>query len=437
MVAPDGEPATHHPCYQSYPSMAARSHRSRSRRLARRVASGLLNRLARTADAIADRIEPSQSLRAWLHALSPAEREPARDPPPATVPNGAWAVADPEATTLDARQLPPTVSPAAEAPDGAVGTDGSDALSVSAHLSDRVGPCIETLAAAAAWRDRTPSPEDLRALRVASRRLRAFVVLFAPQLGEKHARRLNRRLRKITRALGPVRDGQAVVALLQATYDEADEAENALERAALEHLLVQLRREQRPALREGLDALRQAQLRPLAEQLGEALDRVCGGLVRAGPRVHAYAWRALGPRADNLLASIPPRDLAATNEALHELRIAAKRLRYTLEMVRPLLGSADATTRRVAKKVQRSLGEHRDATQLRALMTARAASLAADGHTTLARALSERATRLGPRCAAALKAAAPWVVGLDPQAIERRLRAIFNPDAAGDRSGDP
>ena len=51
-------------------------------------------------------------------------------------------------------------------------------------------------------------------------------------------------------------------------------------------------------------------------------------------------------------------------EAQHDLRIAAKRLRYALEVAGPCFGSEAEAARKVARELQSVLGELRDCDQL-------------------------------------------------------------------------
>lgn len=61
------------------------------------------------------------------------------------------------------------------------------------------------------------------------------------------------------------------------------------------------------------------------------------------------------------LRSFAPKALERDGEkALHDMRIAAKRLRYVLELARPALGPSAATGARTAKRLQDVLGEIHD-----------------------------------------------------------------------------
>ena len=65
------------------------------------------------------------------------------------------------------------------------------------------------------------------------------------------------------------------------------------------------------------------------------------------------------------LRSFSPEVLDPTEvEALHDMRIAAKRLRYVLELTKPALGPSAAAGARTAKKLQDLLGQIHDCDEM-------------------------------------------------------------------------
>ena len=81
-----------------------------------------------------------------------------------------------------------------------------------------------------------------------------------------------------------------------------------------------------------------------------------------------------------------PRD-DADLDALHDVRIRAKRLRYALELLRPALGHTHRSLRPLLKRVQSTIGEHREAAQLADCLQERRTKLVDKGLHTLASAL--------------------------------------------------
>jgi CHAD domain-containing protein len=206
-------------------------------------------------------------------------------------------------------------------------------------------------------------PECIHRMRVASRRLRAGLSLFEDALG-KPARAWRRASRGITRALGEARD-------LDVQLERVDERRAAWrggrERAGLERLGLRLRQARgrvQAGVRAALDELESSRL---LGDVAHALQQVrvraeLAGVSAPGPcpAGHRRARAVVGRLTEELLAHEAfVRDPAAV-EPLHELRIAAKRLRYTLEAFGPVYAGALDAPVAAAKKIQSLLGDLHD-----------------------------------------------------------------------------
>ncbi|HOX45410.1 MAG TPA: CHAD domain-containing protein [Myxococcota bacterium] len=206
-------------------------------------------------------------------------------------------------------------------------------------------------------------PECVHRMRVGSRRLRTALGLFEDLLG-KPARSWRRATRAVTRALGEARDLDVQLALVEElrAAHRADRARAGLERLALR--LRQARGRAQADVREALDGLEASHL---LDEVAHSLQqlRVRAELQGAGARAPgAYtllrARQASGVLVEDLLAYDPfVRDPTAI-EPLHRMRIAAKRLRYTLEVFVPALPGALEPYVAAVKKVQTLLGELHD-----------------------------------------------------------------------------
>jgi len=198
-------------------------------------------------------------------------------------------------------------------------------------------------------------PEHLHDMRVACRRLRAALKLFRPVYPGREADRLRRGLGDFGHRLGEVRD-------LDVFLDDVGRRCGGLhwaDAAAAGPLLLHLeweRAQARERLRVALDsadfvALKHdlAALRPCAPSgtSAEALPRFASRAVR---RAHGRVRRL-------------SRDLAADSPATdyHRLRLAVKRLRYTLEFFEDLYGAAAKGPLAGLVDVQVRLGRHQDA----------------------------------------------------------------------------
>lgn len=212
--------------------------------------------------------------------------------------------------------------------------------------------------------ERLKDPEDKEALhdfRVALRRLRTTVRAYRPQLEGSVPRRLRRKLRDVAEATNSARDAEVALMWLRPLEAEVSKREHAglrwlierIERGHgrdLPHALADARRSfigVERKLRKGLEVYQ----RTVPVQRAKPEERFAA--------VASTALRDQAQRLDQLLASIASRD----DDAIHQSRIAAKRLRYTLEPLSAVLdGGADLVQR--LKQIQDSLGELHDLTVL-------------------------------------------------------------------------
>jgi CHAD domain-containing protein len=200
-------------------------------------------------------------------------------------------------------------------------------------------------------------PEDLHDMRVATRRLRAALRVFAEYLPVRAAA-LREELTWVAAALGEVRDLDVQLEQLDAWERELAEADSrALE--ALRGALEAGRSEARARLLEVLDSPRYSRL---ARGFEAFLRR---GPLRRGPSVRLPAL-FVGPdliedRYRKVRKAGTRARRSSTNENLHRLRIRCKRLRYSLEFLAPLYGEVAEPAIKALVKVQDLLGEHQDA----------------------------------------------------------------------------
>jgi CHAD domain-containing protein len=201
--------------------------------------------------------------------------------------------------------------------------------------------------------------EDVHAMRVAARRMRAAWRVFGDGFERDARRRYRRELRDIGASLGVVRDLDVLIEIL-ATYGEHRAGR---QRAGLEPLLAAWRAQRESRRMELIGVLVSerfgafvADYKAFAETPGlAALAVPHHGPALVRNRMPATIWAAYQAvwGFDDGLGTA---DLAT----LHELRIAAKWLRYTLEFIRePLEPQATALIRPVIA-LQDHLGSQHD-----------------------------------------------------------------------------
>jgi CHAD domain-containing protein len=203
--------------------------------------------------------------------------------------------------------------------------------------------------------------EALHRTRVASRRLRELLPLLG--LGRDTTRKLTRRLRKVTRQLGTVRELDVLMLLIQELSEDGRHSKTALTEvgAAAGHA--------RAAARQHLSAkLPTVKLERLARKLErvaksvESANGKSGRPVARSPR-RAWVWASdarLARRAAGVRAAIEAAGGVYAPEQLHSLRIALKKLRYAAELTAEATHKVTAADITVLKAAQDLLGRLHD-----------------------------------------------------------------------------
>jgi CHAD domain-containing protein len=239
-------------------------------------------------------------------------------------------------------------------------------------------------------------PEAVHQTRVATRRLRSDLRTFEPLLEDEWARDIGDKLRWLGGLLGVARDADVLHARLKKRAESLPEEDRPAgaklaaelttdQQQARVHLLAGLGEDRYAGVVQALvDATRSPRLLPEAHQPAGSV----------GPRLLAKPWRRL--RKDVKSLDDPPAD-----DALHQVRIRAKRVRYAAEALAPVLGRKAARFARAAADLQEILGEHHDAVVTGRLLRERSAGAPAE----VAFAAGELA---GLEAAAAERARSEW-----------------------------
>lgn len=202
--------------------------------------------------------------------------------------------------------------------------------------------------------------EPIHRMRVASRRLRAALPLFSDCYGPKRTRTWLQHIRHLTQALGAARDADVQIDLL-AQIDE-NQAEARLH-AGLRRLLLRLR-QQRLGLQAGVEAaLDEIERSGFAQEM-QTLFQASLIVPEAGaPLPHELYQRsaqAISACLDAFLAYEPFITRPECVAELHAMRIAAKKLRYTLETFASLYPDGLEAYLAAVKACQELLGNIHD-----------------------------------------------------------------------------
>lgn len=204
--------------------------------------------------------------------------------------------------------------------------------------------------------------EHVHRMRVASRRVRNALALFGEDLPRKHYDNWRDEMRRITRALGAARDTDVQIAWLQDFLTRlSDEAQ----RVGIERLLLRLRQQRVRAQNKVGKALDRVEDKRILDDMSETLHELLVYArvyeVESLPTdLYRRANEAIRLRLEELLTYEPHIAYPERTAELHQMRIAAKHLRYTLEVFNPLYEKALRKPIKIVKEIQELLGEVHD-----------------------------------------------------------------------------
>jgi CHAD domain-containing protein len=192
-------------------------------------------------------------------------------------------------------------------------------------------------------------PEDLHQLRVATRRLRAFLRAGRSLLERSWSEPLRDEIGWLGKALGPARDLDVLIERLTADVAAVgDDAE------AVTGLLRALEEERAAARVVVVGALSSDRYLALLDRLDRVAAPEVSGAVTPLRDLWAAEWRRTRKAFRRL-------DAASSDARLHAGRIHVKRARYAAELAAPELGKRGRVFVDAAKDLQDVLGDHQDA----------------------------------------------------------------------------
>ncbi|HXG53802.1 MAG TPA: CHAD domain-containing protein [Vicinamibacterales bacterium] len=252
--------------------------------------------------------------------------------------------------------------------------------------------------------------------RVASRRLREAVPVLAGALKHSKAGKAQRKIRRLTRALGSVRELDVTLQLLDELSSSDELSKGALQDVRL-HVMAE-RTEKRDAMLAKLVSVDTAKLDKRLASVSEAIAADA-----------QQTWRqALGARllkrSKLLAAAIDQAGQLYAPEHLHEVRIATKKLRYGVELAADSRLPAANPILRTLKRTQDSLGRLHDLQVLQAHVAAVQAAPAGravphEGLGAIAGRIEEQCRRLHGKYVAQADALRELTVTIPTQLVPR------------------
>jgi CHAD domain-containing protein len=250
-------------------------------------------------------------------------------------------------------------------------------------------------------------PQDLHDMRVATRRLRAALKLYADALPSR-AERFERDLRWVAGALGKVRDLD--VNLERLAWEVSRNG------GGLQEVVAVLEERRVEARRHMLEVLDSNRYERLVSNFSGTLRRgrspgPAGPILKAAPDLVRRRYRKVRKAADALTEDSPPEDF-------HDLRKKGKRLRYALEPLQKIYGKPSEKMVKLLKRLQDDLGDHQDLVVAAGLMEELGAAGALPPQAVFSMgSMAERYVRgaaemrmgfLGSKPLRALKGGKPW-----------------------------
>lgn len=223
-------------------------------------------------------------------------------------------------------------------------------------LSERFDEMRSLRKAALNWKD----PEGVHSMRVASRRLRSAIRDFEPFVNKQGLTPSVKKIRDIADALGEVRDQDVAIIELGKLTAHAPSGVS----AAVKSLISERKKVRRTARRDLKKIIFKDELKDLGSEFAKALEsatepRTRGrakppvSYVNMAKAVIDERLKELEKLSDNLYKPFEV-------EPLHEMRIAAKRLRYAIELFQQCCDPAVIPVAKNAAHLQSALGTVHD-----------------------------------------------------------------------------
>lgn len=208
---------------------------------------------------------------------------------------------------------------------------------------------------------KTSDPEDIHDLRVASRRLREGLALFAPCYPAGQIARLVREVKGVTRLLGEIRNADEAILFFTALAGELDGEY----REDLDRISNSFRKGRKKELKKFKGSMKEM----ASGSMCDLFRRVISSpslFNRQRDRVDLFvplslfAGEAMNARLAAVLGFLPEARQAWDIESQHQLRIAIKHFRYRMEILFFLFGDDYGEIHGVLKGYQDLLGKMHD-----------------------------------------------------------------------------
>jgi CHAD domain-containing protein len=229
--------------------------------------------------------------------------------------------------------------------------------------ADYIGRQVKQLRRQLAGARKADDIEYVHRARVAARRLRTALKLFAEGFPPAAVRRWRKSIRRVARALGEARDRDVQIEFLYELLCRMDNKEHL---PGVIGVLVALQRRRRRKQQSVVKGVARFQREGTLGELRQALRKLArsAAAAKTRPAPSAKSMTLFGRRIRRRLKKMLDHEDSLNNsdqcERHHAMRIAVKRLRYALEICRPLYAGRLEPMVEAAKRAQTLLGEVHD-----------------------------------------------------------------------------
>lgn len=199
--------------------------------------------------------------------------------------------------------------------------------------------------------------EYIHRMRVASRRLRSALGIFIGILPEKKKAVWIRHIRKLTRALGEARDTDVQIDLVSQIYNGVKDPKC---KPGLNRILLRLTQQREGLQADVLSALNDLEKSKVCPQIQSRFSPLATGTKETTPPLYQLAYSIINEKLNDFLSYEVYLRQPDNTAMLHEMRIAAKRLRYSMEIFAPIYPDELSQPLQAARKSQQLLGDIHD-----------------------------------------------------------------------------
>lgn len=202
--------------------------------------------------------------------------------------------------------------------------------------------------------------EYIHRARVASRRLRSAMTIFSTCLPKKRSTDWEKQIRVVTQALGEARDTDVQIERLNNILKEMTDKRC---HPGINRLILRREQRRKKIQPDVLSAVKMIQEQGLLDEMSErfsAISAQSSSVYMYTPALYQHSRQSIATRLDEFLAYEIFINQPDRVKELHEMRIKAKWLRYTVESFSSLYSDELKSYLQVIRKVQDLLGDIHD-----------------------------------------------------------------------------